>query len=205
MISNTATVSAIALALTAGAANASFLELTSNGGFEAGDTSDWLYFPVPASTFDVTGDSSSGAFAGELVNTTSGSAAIIKQANLGIGIVTAGQEVTISFDAKGFGANGGVAFAEFFSEIDGGGVSSSEILSGAPLGLTNDYQTFSFTTFAGPDVSAGITLQIVAVTGANIGSESTIFIDNVSVSVVPTPASAAILGLGGLAAARRRR
>lgn len=183
------------------------LELTTNGGFEAGDISDWVEFPTGGSSFfNVTGDSSSGAFAGNVFNDVDGSAYIVKQANLGIGQVSPGDTVTISFDAKGSGEAGGVHFAEFFSEIDGGGTSSSAILGGAPLfPLSDAYTTYNFTTTAGADVSAGVTLQFVAATGANIGSTSTLFIDNVSVSIVPEPTTAALAGLGGLAMLGRRR
>jgi MYXO-CTERM domain-containing protein len=198
------TMTAIAIAATATSAIAG-IELTTNGGFEAGDTSGWESFPTPNSTFNITGDSNSGSFAAEVFNNDEASGAVVKQANIGIGQVTAGQEVTISFAAKGEGAIGGVAFAEFFSEIDGGGVSSSELLGGAPLSLTSDWQTFTYTVFAGPDVSGGITLQFAAVTGADQGSVSVLFLDDVSVSIVPAPAGVALLGMGGLVAMRRRR
>jgi MYXO-CTERM domain-containing protein len=182
---------------------ASAAELTTNGGFEAGDTSGWTYFPTAGSTFNVTNDADGSVFAAELFNPTVASGAVAKQANIGIGQVSPGDLIDITFSAKGSAALGGVAFAEFFSEIDGGGVSSSEILGGGPLPLTDQYQQFSFQVVAGPDVSGGITLQFGAITGADAGSVSVLFIDNVS--VVPTPGAAAILGLGGLAAVRRRR
>jgi uncharacterized protein (TIGR03382 family) len=147
-----------------------------------------------------------GAFAGNLVNNTEGSAAIIKQANIGIGQVNAGDEITISFWAKGINAAGGVNFAEFFSEIDGGGTSASQILGGAPLFASEtDWTFYEFVTFAGPNVSGGVTLQFTATTGANIGSTSELFIDNVSVTVIPAPGAMALLGMGGLVATRRRR
>lgn len=203
------TMTSITAALCGFAAAASIaaagIELTTNGGFETGDTSGWVSFPTSSSTFNVTNDAASGAFGAELFNNAFASGAVIKQANLGIGQVSAGQMVTISFAAKGSGANGGVAFAEFFSELDGGGVSSSVLLGGAPLALTSEYQTFNFTVMAGPDVSGGVTLQFAAVTGADQGSVMVLFIDNVSVSIVPAPASAALLGLGALASVRRRR
>lgn len=180
-------------------------ELTTNGGFEAGDTSDWVSFPTPNSTFLITNDSNSGMFAAEVFNNDPASGAVVKQANLGIGMVNPGDEIAISFAAKGEGALGGVAFAEFFSEIDGGGVSSSVLLGGAPLMLTSEYQTFNFTAIAGPDVSGGITLQFAAVTGADAGSVSLLFIDDASVSVIPAPGAALALGAFGLAATRRRR
>jgi hypothetical protein len=176
-----------------------FIELTINGGFEAGDTSGWVSFPTGSSTFGVTGDAATGSFGGALSNTAQASAAVIKQANLGIGTVNPGDTVTISFDAKGAGTNGGVSFAEFFSEIDGGGVSSSGILGGAPLALTGTYQTFNFNAIAGGDVSGGVTLQLTATTGADSASTMSITVDNVSVSVVPEPGTfALILGAGSL-------
>lgn len=176
-----------------------------NGDFEAGDTSNWISFPTGDSSFDVTTDAASGMFAGRVVNLASGSSAVIKQGNLGVGSVVPGVAVNISFDAKGGGVNGGVIFAEFFSELDGGGTSAAEILGNAPLALTDQYQTFNFTTMTGPNVSGGITLQFAVVTGANVGSTAELFVDNVVITAIPAPASAALLGLGGLAAVRRRR
>jgi MYXO-CTERM domain-containing protein len=198
--------SIVTLALAAAASTSlAGIELTTNGGFEAGDTSGWVSFPTSSSTFNVTNDSNSGTFGAEIFNNAGASGAVVKQANLGIGIVNSGDIITISFAAKGEGAIGGVAFAEFFSEIDGGGVSSSTLLGGAPLALTNEYQTFNFSIAAGPDVSGGVTLQFAAVTGADIGSVIVLFIDDVSVSVVPAPGAMAVMGLGGLLAVRRRR
>lgn len=186
------------------ATSASAIELTTNGGFEAGDTSGWADFTLPAQTFVTTNDANSGGFAAVITNEVDGQPAVVKQANLGIGVVNPGDTVTIEFAAKGMGTEGGVAFAEFFSEIDGGGVSASEILSGAPLALSNAWQTFSYTAVAGPDVSAGVTLQLNAVAAAIIGSTSVLYIDDVSVSVVPEPAALG-LATAGLLVLRRRR
>jgi hypothetical protein len=158
-------------------------ELTVNGGFELGNTSSWVEFPSPNSTFVVTNDASSGSFAGQLTNLAAPSAAVIKQANLGIGLVNPGDTVTVSFAAKGNFGVGGVAFAEFFSELAGGGTSASVILGGGPLNLTSNWQTFTFMTVAGPDVSGGVTLQFAAATGAILGSTAELFVDAVSVTI----------------------
>lgn len=194
------------LLMAAFANSASATVITMNGGFETGDTSGWESFPSPTSTFNVTSDANTGNFAAEVFNDFAPSGAVVKQANLGIGTVNPGDPIEISFAAKGSFAAGGVAFAEFFSEIDGGGTSSAEILSGGPLVLTDTYQTFTFNTIAGPDVSGGVTLQFVAATGADPGSTAVLFIDDATVTVIPEPATA-MLGLSSLAffGLRRRR
>ncbi len=194
-------------ALVAAAGTVSAQELAVNGGFETGDTTGWVSFPGPTSTFLTTGDAASGSFAGEIFNPDVAVGAVVKQANVGIGIVNPGDEIQISFKAKGDFLIGGVLFAEFFSEIDGGGTSSSQILSGGPIFVNPvaDYQTFNFTVFAGPDVSGGVTLQFVAATGAAQGSFALAKIDDVSIFRIPSPGTASLLGLAGLAATRRRR
>jgi len=156
-------------------------ELTTNGDFELGNTSSWTSFPTQNSTFTITMDANSGSFAGQLVNPDPAAGAVIKQANLGVGIVSPGDVLQVSFAAKGTFMAGGIAFAEFFSELAGGGTSASVFLGGGPLNLTNNWQTFNFMTVAGPNVSGGVTLQIAAITGANIGSFAEVFIDDVSV------------------------
>lgn len=197
---------AVCAAVVAVAGTAAAQELAINGGFETGDTSGWTSFPGPTSTFLLTGDANSGSFAAEIFNNDTAVNALVKQANVGIGVVNPGDIIEISFAAKGSGAAGGVVFAEFFSELSGGGTSSAEILGGGPLTLdANNYTTFSFTTTAGPDVSGGVTFQIGAVTGGATGSTQVLFFDDVSIVRVPAPGTAALLGLGGLAAARRRR
>lgn len=200
----------VMLASTVSPADAALIELTTNGGFETGDTTGWVAFLGGGTqTFGVTPIAASGSFGGQISNADSGTPAVVKQANLGIGVVSPGDEIKISFSARGTGTAGGVHFAEFFSEIDGGGVSSSQILGGAPLFPPSDsFQNYSFTVLAGPDVSAGVTLQFNAATGANIGSTSLLIIDNVSVrvdSAIPEPTTLAMIGLAGLTAAGRRR
>ena len=204
-----ATIAALAAfaGLTAGTAAAQ-IELTTNGGFETGDLTGWTGFPTGPGQQTVTNvNPNGGTFAGVIDNDVALSNSLFKQANIGVGVVQPGDVVTISFDARGtYATPGGVAFAEFFSELSGGGTSSAEILGGGPLAIDADpdvWTTFNYTAIAGGDVSGGVTLQLGATNGP--GTPTTMYYDNVSVSVIPEPSSLALLGLGGLAIARRRR
>lgn len=189
----------------------SAIELTINGGFETGDFTGWTQFPTGAGQQTVDGvNPSSGTFAGKINNDVDFSNSLMKQANLAAGLLTPGQTVTVSFDARGsYAVPGGVAFAELFSELDGGGTSKAEILSGAPLAINGDpnvWTTFNFVRTLGPDVSGGVTLQLGATNGP--GNPTTMWYDNVSVSVdslTPEPTSVTLLSLAGLALIGRRR
>ena len=166
-------------------------EIAENGGFETSDFTDWTQFPNGTQTV-ISTNPSEGTYCAELNNTVPGTASILKNANKGIGVVGAGQSVTITFDARGTTAAGGVAFAEFFSELTGGGTSSAVILGGGPLALNGDpnvWTPFSFTTTTGADVSGGVTLQLTATTGGDPSSLAHIFYDNISMTttaVTPT-------------------
>ena len=83
------------------------IELTTNGDFEAGDTRGFTSFPSPNSSFLLTTDSASGSFAGEIINNAIGTAAVIQQLNIGVGVVTPGELITVMFDARGDGVAGG--------------------------------------------------------------------------------------------------
>ena len=166
-----------------------------------------------------------GQFAAILVSPEEQSSAVLKNANVGIGTVAPNSDVTISFYARGAGVNGGVAIAEFFSELAlakvtghrdlaDGGTSSTEILGGGPLTLDpnpNVWTFFEFTTTTGSDVSGGVTLQFAAITGGDHGSFSALFIDAISIdvadAVIPVPAAAWLFAsaLGLLVGTNRRR
>ena len=174
------------VALFAVVAHAEPVDLAQNGGFETGDFDGWTLFPTGDDQFTIVSPGSEGDYAARIYNTVDASAALMKNANMGIGVVEPNMEITISFDARGSLALGGVAFAEFFSELEGGGVSASEILGGGPLALDADpavWTSFSFTTTTGPDVSGGVTLQLTGTTGADPASMADVYYDNISMVV----------------------
>ncbi|MDJ0928675.1 MAG: hypothetical protein QNJ73_13645 [Gammaproteobacteria bacterium] len=136
-----------------------------------------------------------GQHSGQLTTNALASANLLKHGFVGQGVVAPDSAITVSFWARGTGEIGGVAFAELFSEIAGGGVSASEILGGAPLqaqGLSADWTQFTFMTTTGSDVSGGVTVQFNAATGGADGSFSELFIDNLSIDVTPIPVPAAV-------------
>jgi hypothetical protein len=169
-------------------------DIAVNGGFETGDFAGWTQAPASNQTI-LSATPSEGTYYAELNNTTSGSASLIKNANVGVGTAVGGQEVTVTFDARGTLGVGAVAFAELFSELSGGGTSKAEILSGGPLALDadpNTWKSFSFTTTLGPDVSGGVTLQLTATTSADAGSTCLMNYDNVKITLTDVGPSARV-------------
>lgn len=181
------------------------IQLAVNGGFETGDTTGWTYFPTTTSTFGVVTPGASSTFAGEVANSFLASGAVIKQDAVGAGVVSVGQTLTLSFDFKELSGAGGVVFAEFFTLDSGGGVTSSQILGGAPLFGSSSFTPRLFNIPLVANVDGGVTLQFAVSTAAISGSFVNATFDNVSMTVIPEPASAALLGLGGLALIARRR
>ena len=202
------------IALFAGASQA--VQVQINGGFETGNFDGWTQFATgPNQTVEsgAPGNTSSeGLYHAHINNTVLASNSLIKNANLGIGTVVPDSAYTVSFDARGSFGPGGVAFAEFFSELSGGGTSKAEILGGVPLGLNADptvWTSFVFSGTTGPDVSGGVTLQLGATTGGGDGSFADVFYDNIVIDVaaVPVPAAVWLFGSGliGLVGVARKR
>jgi hypothetical protein len=203
-----------AMTMSAGAAQA--IELVDNGGFETGDFTGWQEFPGGGTTAITTVNPASGIYAANAncstTSTTTGCDSLLKSANKGIGTVTPGQAITISFDYRGTAQAGGVIFAELFSELSGGGA-TGEILSGGPLFPNPDssvWTTATFNTTLGADVSGGVTLQLKSSCGPTGSCVADIYFDNASMTVaaVPVPAAVWLFGsglLGLIGVARRKK
>ena len=158
-----------------------------NGDFETGDTTGYTIFDGQGGVFTVTNEEAqAGTYSGKLV-AGEGKEIVIKQANLNTSPpIGTGVSVTISFDLKGsITGDGGVVFAEFFSEKSPEGVSKAEILGLNPLVPTNTWTNYTFTTTTGDDVSGGVTLQLKAACGAVAGCGVIAYFDNVSITINP--------------------
>jgi len=119
--------------------------------------------------------------------------------------VNAGQELTFSLWAKTFDEiQDGLEIRIEFRDSDGN-LTQDQFINNTALegSLTEEYQQFSVTDIA-PDGTATATVVIAVQSFDGNGVSGGLFsIDDAT--FVPTPAGAALLGLGGLAAARRRR
>lgn len=167
-------------------------ELASNGDFETGDTTGWLLFQNGGSAALDNTLSNGGTWSGRL-QTGGPSNPAFKQEAIGAGIVSAGDEVTISFDLIGSVVQPGAVFNVLLFGEGAGGASFTHIFNPAPT-LTAAWTTFTgtYTIAPGTDVSNGISFLIEAVCGGDAGCSVTANIDNVSVSVPDSGPSARV-------------
>ena len=106
------------------------LETIGLSGIPAGESTSpgpgWVSFNSFNGSVDTTTENPfAGTYAGRLFTTATAGNTVLKNANIGIGTVQANSAIDISFWARGTGAD---VFVELFSELDGGGVSFSELL-----------------------------------------------------------------------------
>jgi hypothetical protein len=169
--------------------NGMAIELAVNGGFETGDFSDWTQFPQTGIQAITTVNPSSGTYAANLnvpvrSQTDPPVDNVLKNANLGAGTLTPGMPITVTWDLRGsLEGAGGVVFVELFSELTGGGTSKAEIYTGGPLFPQADWQSFTWDTTLGPDVSGGVTLQLKASCGPVEGCGVDAYFDNASITI----------------------
>ena len=182
----------LALPLAGSLSNASAQNALVNAGFETGDLTGWTVNGVTAnSTVTVespdNGPTAPGSFHVLMDNQVDGLGMTLKQSTLP---GTAGPgEVFYSFDLKLVeAAAGGVFFVEIFAEGDGLGV-----LGGS--GILGNYTPADWTTFTGSFIAPAntdfLTIQFGAITGANIGSVSSMRVDHVRLTQgsIPTETS----------------
>ncbi len=172
----------LALPLAGGVGVASADNLLSNPGFETGDLTGWEVHGSTPPSADITvqmgdnGPSAPGEYNAFMDNQAEARALFLKQSTpAGSGIPGA---TLWSVDLKLDQADvGGVVFVNIFAEQEGGGVIGGSGLQG-PYFPWNAWQTFNG-SFAVPVGTDFLTIQIEAVTGAAIGTNCRVHVDNV--------------------------
>tara|TARA_E500000318_G_scaffold5598_2_gene5868 strand:- start:202139 stop:202771 length:633 start_codon:yes stop_codon:yes gene_type:complete len=188
-----------------------------NAGFESGtgtDAADWAeIIGGPSGSVERSaampnsGDYSAYMYFDHINNAPAGGAYFIEQ-NQPVGSITAETDYNLSFYAA-VDSTDFVGMDTFVQILwldqdgsDGGGVRGETLTSLIGLGISDSYQQFSLdlTSAAGAD-SFLLRFQLSA--GAVNGIANGLYVDDVALT--PAPGAIALLGLGGLAAGRRRR
>lgn len=208
------------LALSGIASGAAGQNILLNSGFEAGsgsDAADWA--EILGGPSGVVARSNlmpnSGAFSAYMAfdhinNPAAGGAYFIEQVQP-VGSVNPSLDYDLSFFAKTDSTDftGMDAFFQILwldqDGSNGGGVQGQLLTSLIGLGINTGYQQFSVNGLDVPSGADSFLLRFQLSAGAVTNVANGLYIDDVSLSAVPAPASAAMLGLGGLAAMRRRR
>jgi hypothetical protein len=186
-------VSILALASLGAADHASAANLLLNPGFETGDLTAWLVFGQSPSS-DVTvvagdnGPAAPGTYNAFMDNQGEAIGLTLKQSTA-VGSALPGP-VMYSFDLKLDQADvGGVLFVEIFAEQEGVGIVGGSGLMGPywPWGTWVTY-TGSFVAPAGTNF---LTIQIMANTGAAVGSSCIAHVDNVVLDQGTSPVESA--------------
>ena len=206
----------MAIAAFAGSASAN---VVLNSGFEAGsgaDAADWA--ELTGGPFGTVGRSTSMPFSGnhhayitmDHTNGFAGGAYFIEQ-NQPVGSITGGAEYDLAFYAKTDSTD--FTGVDMFVQLlwldqdasNGGGVQGEMLTSLIGLGINTSYQQFTMDGLIAPAGADSFLLRFQLSAGAVDGIQNGLSVDDASLTLIPAPASAALLGLGGLAAARRRR
>lgn len=183
---------ALALASLGAVNHAVAANLLVNPDFETGDLTGWLVYGQTASS-DVTvlsgdnGPAAPGTHTAFMDNQAEAMGLTLKQSTADGSAMAGG--VDYSFDLKLVQADlGGVLFVEIFAEQAGGGV-----IGGS--GLMGPFWSWDWTThngsFAAPPNTSFLTIQIMANTGANVGSNCIAHVDNVVLDQGTVPVEAA--------------
>jgi len=156
--------------------------ILTNGTFETGDLTGWDVFGsiggADATIAADNGPTEPGSNAVLMDNQTDGHGLTLKQTTA-VGSATDG-EVFYSFDLKLVQAEiGGVLFVEVFAEQSGVGIVGGSGLMGPFWDTAWTAHSGSFMAPVGADF---LTIQIMANTGANIGSNCIAYVDNVNLN-----------------------
>ncbi len=209
--------SIIAIAAAAGIVSGASATIVTNGGFENGsgaDAADWAEIIGGPSGTAGRSDSmpNSGNWAAymsfdHINNPAAGGAYFVEQVQP-VGSIVAGQSYNLSFYAKmdSMDFTGMDTFVQILwldqDGSDGGGVRGEQLTSLIGLGIGTGYQQFSLDLNAAAGADSFL-LRFQLSAGAVTGIANGLSVDDVS--LVPAPGAMALLGMGGLAAARRRR
>jgi len=195
----------LALSLAGAMGDASAQNLLANPGFETGDLTGWLVFGQSANS-DVTvqspdnGPSFPGMHNAYMGNNAEAMGLTLKQSTPA-GSAGPGT-VYFSYDLKLIQADaGGVLFVEIFAEQAGGGTIGGSGLMG-PFWPWNEWTYFDG-EFEAPANTDFLTIQIMANTGANIGSNCLANVDNVYISQEGPPVATESKNWGGIKALYR--
>jgi len=166
--------------------------LLTNPGFETGDLTGWQALNTAGNaTITVqspdNGPSAPGTHHAFANNQAEALGLTLKQSTAPGSAVPG--TVFYSFDLKlGEADLGGVFFVEIFAEN-----AQNAVISNGP-GLLGNYTPANWTTFSGsfvaPPNTDHLTIQFGAITGANIGSKSSMLIDNVDLNQGSVPVEA---------------
>jgi PEP-CTERM motif len=179
-----------------------------NSGFETGDTTGWSILNAGTVTVQSgnNGPSAPGTYSAFMNNTIPANNLALQQSTA-LGDAVPGL-VNYSFDLLGnTSLNGGVAFVHIWDVNSTGGViDQGPGLLGPYFPLTSSWTTISG-SFTAPANVDHFEIEFDCTTGAATGSAEAIFVDNVSLSQVPEPAtlSLAAMGLLGVWTFRRSR
>ena len=216
-----ANMSLVAIALLSGiASNAAAQNVLLNSGFEAGagaDADNWT--EILGGPSGTVGRSSampnSGSFSAymsfdHINNPAAGGAYFMEQVQP-VGSINPATQYDLSFFAKTDSTDftGMDTFVQILwldqDGSNGGGVQGEMLTSLIGLGINNAYQQFNMNGLNVPAGADSFLLRFQLSAGAVNNIANGLYVDNASLAPVPAPASAALLGLGGLLTARRRR